>query len=182
MRVADELGWDIDPDTLREVARAPAELTALRAELTGELDGVDEDAEPARVAELAGRRAVLSRALGDLDLALADGHRALAAAQRADDPGLVAVARARLAHVHQWRGEYGDSDALYEQCLAEAAALPAGLRAALHQHAGQSCYDQQRYAEAAEHFAEAVRLRQDGDPALLDAAERSLAAARRQLP
>lgn len=177
-----ELDWDVDPDTLREIVRAPAELTALRAELTDELAGVDEDAEPARVAELAGRRAVLSRALDGLDLALADSQRAMAAAQRTGDPSLVAVARARLARVHQWRGEYGDSDALYEQCLAEAAGLPAGLRAALHQHAGTNCYDQQLYAEAAEHFAAAVQLRQDGDPALLDAAKRSLAAARRQLP
>jgi hypothetical protein len=177
----DRLRLEYDSETLREIVRVPDELRAARAELTAELDGIDENTDPAGVARLAGQRATLSRALGDLDLALADAERAMAAAERTGDTGVVMVTRIRLAHVHQWREEFTDSNALFAICLRNVAEVPDGLRSFVHQHAGKNFYDQRRYAEAAEQFAEALRLREGGDPDLVESSRLGLQAARQHL-
>jgi hypothetical protein len=177
----DRLRLEYDPDTLREIVRVPDELRAARAELTNELDGVDESTDPAGVARLAGQRATISRALGDLDLALADAERAMAAAERTGNRRIVTVTRIRLAHVHQWREEFTDSNALFAQCLSDVDNLPDQLRSFVHQHAGKNFYDQRRYAEAAEQFAEALRLREGADPELVESSRLGLQAARQHL-
>ncbi|HEX5493367.1 MAG TPA: hypothetical protein VFX70_02185 [Mycobacteriales bacterium] len=177
----DRLRLEYDSETLREMVRVPDELRAARAELTAELDGVDENTDPAGVARLAGQRATVSRALGDLDLALADAERALAAAERTGNLRVLTVTRIRLAHVHQWREEFTDSNALFALCMADLARLPDTLRSFVHQHAGKNFYDQRRYAEAAEQFAEALRLREGGDPELVESSRLGLKAAREHL-
>jgi len=177
----DRLRLEYDPDTLREIVRVPDELRAARAELTNELDGIDENTDPAGVARLAGQRATVSRALGDLDLALADAERAMAAAERTGNPQVVTVTRIRLAHVHQWREEFTDSNALFAQCIRDVEGLPDSLRSFVHQHAGKNFYDQRRYAEAAEQFAEALRLREGADPELVESSRLGLEAARQHL-
>lgn len=178
----DRLRMEYDPETLREIVRVPDELRAARAELTAELDRVDEKSDPAAVARLAGQRATVSRALGDLDLALADAGRALAAAERTGDLEVATVARIRLAHVHQWREEFADSNRLFVRCLLDATRLPATLRSFVHQHAGKNLYDQGRFAEAAKQFAEALRLRErSGDPELVESSRLCLRAARQHM-
>lgn len=178
----DRLRMEYDPETLREIVRVPDELRAARAELTAELDQIDERSDPAAVARLAGQRATVSRALGDLDLALADAERALAAAERTGDVTVITVARIRLAHVHQWREEFADSNGLFVRCLLDAPMLPGMLRSFVHQHAGKNLYDQGRFAEAAQQFAEALRLREDcGDPELVESSRLCLQAARQHL-
>jgi tetratricopeptide (TPR) repeat protein len=176
-----ELVFEFDPETLREIVRVPEQVKAVRTELTGELDSVDEETEPAQVAELAGQRSVLSRVLDDLDLALGDGQRAVSAAERAGDPQVLASAQARLAQVYQYRGEFEDATALFAGALmdAEKHGFPAGLRASLHENAGKNYFEQGLYGEAVEQFEAAVRLRDE--PESLAFAEAALSAARARL-
>lgn len=177
----DRLRMEYDSDTLREIVRVPDELRAARAELTAELDGVDENADPTSVARLAGQRATVSRALGDLDLALADAERAMAAAERSGNRQVITVTCIRLAHVHQWREEFADANALFARLVGGLDDLPDSLRSFVHQHAGKNFYDQRRYAEAVEQFAEALRLREGGEPDLVESSRLSLKAARQRL-
>ena len=121
------------------------------------------------------------RAQAASDLALADAERAMAAAERTGNRRIVTVTRIRLAHVHQWREEFTDSNALFAQCLSDVDNLPDQLRSFVHQHAGKNFYDQRRYAEAAEQFAEALRLREGADPELVESSRLGLQAARQHL-
>src|SRR4029453_2073774 len=93
-------------------------------------------------ARLLSLRAVVSRILGDLSKALADAKLALVHAEATGELRRIAIAQARLAHVQQWRGEFGEADQLFER--ANSSELPDRLRATMHEHAGRSCYDQGR--------------------------------------
>ena len=85
--------------------------------------------------------------LGDLDDALADGRLALDATPR--PPASCGGPRwpgRGWPDVLRWRGEFAEADRLFAE--ANSAELPDRLRAALHEHAGRSCYDQGRLIEA----------------------------------
>ncbi|WP_309244514.1 WG repeat-containing protein [Micromonospora parastrephiae] len=107
-----------------------------------------------------------SRILGELDDALADGRLALTYAEATGELRRTALAQARLAHVLRWRGDFPEADLLFAR--ANSIELPDRLRAALHEHAGRSCYDQGRLMEACHHFERALDLRGAGDAELLD--------------
>lgn len=178
----DRLQMEYDPYTLLQIVRVPDELRAARAELSAQLDKIDENSEPAEVARVASQRAALSRALGDLDLALADAERALAAAARTGELALMTAARVRLAQVHQAREEFSDSTRLLDSCMRDAPELPEMLRSFVFHHTGKNYYDQGRYAEAVETFTEALRLRElGGDPELVESSRLCLHTARRRL-
>ena len=166
--------WRYDPDTLREIVDNTAELRVLRESLSSRIEGFTDNTVRAR---LLGIRAVTSRLLGDLRLALADGRMALAHAEASGSLRRVALAQARLAHIHQWRGEYAEADRLY--ALANSDELPAPLRASLHHHAGRSAYEQHRYMEACHHFDRALELRKGTDPELVGAIDMALDAVAR---
>ncbi|GGK26738.1 hypothetical protein GCM10010124_19250 [Pilimelia terevasa] len=143
----------LDPRTLREVVTRPALVQALRDDLGRAISRAAHDATRARLLSL---RAVASRLLGDLGEALRDGQWALDHAKAVGELRQLAVVRARLAHIHQWRGEFGQADRLL--ALASCAELPDALRASVHEQAGRSCYEQGRLVEAIKHFDQAVTL------------------------
>ncbi|WUR58468.1 WG repeat-containing protein [Micromonospora chokoriensis] len=154
--------WRLDPVTLREELTEPDDLRAIRRRLTEKLGSAVDNRARARLLSL---RAVTSRILGDLDDALADGRLALTYAEATGELRRTALAQARLAHVLRWRGDFAEADQLFAQ--ANSIELPDRLRAALHEHAGRSCYDQGRLMEACEHFEDALDLRGAGDAELL---------------
>lgn len=155
--------WRLDPVTLREDLTEPDDLRAIRRRLTEKLGSAIDNRARARLLSL---RAVASRILGDLDDALADGRLALTYAEATGELRRTALAQARLAHVLRWRGDFAEADQLFAQ--ANSIELPDRLRAALHEHAGRSCYDQGRLMEACQHFEKALDLRGAGDAELLD--------------
>lgn len=169
----DELRLDTDPVTLREIVPDP---TLLRAILDAVQEALDDSADDDRAerSRLYGQQCVLLRLLGDLDGALVAGRLSLR--YSGDDPSLVTVAGIRLAHIHQWRGEYAVADGIYAQVLEGA---PDGYRSFALLQAGKSRYEQGDPGMAIRHFENAVRLRASGPADLLAAAELALGAARR---
>jgi tetratricopeptide (TPR) repeat protein len=168
--------WRFDPETLREITDNPDQLREVRDALTAKVSDVADN--PAR-ARLLSLRAVVSRVLGDLQQAQADGKLALAHAEATGELRRIAIVRARLAHVLQWRGEYAEADRLF--ALANSPELPERLRGTMHQHIGRSAYEQGRYIEACNHFEKALMLRRQEDPELIAATEVALDAVFRKV-
>ena len=161
--------WRFHHETLRELVENPEELREIRDRLTEKLEPATDNRARARLLSL---RAVVSRILGDLGKALADGKLALAHAEATGELRRVAIAQARLAHVLQWRGDFAEADRLFEE--ANSSELPDRLRATMHEHAGRSSYDQGRYMEACNHFERALELRKVEDPDLIARTELAL--------
>jgi tetratricopeptide (TPR) repeat protein len=161
--------WRFHHETLRELVEDPDELRAIRDRLTEKVEPAQDNRTRARLLSL---RAVVSRILGDLGKALADGKLALAHAEATGELRRIAIAQARLAHVLQWRGDFAEADRLFEE--ANSSELPDRLRATMHEHAGRSCYDQGRYIEACNHFEKALELRKVEDPDLIARTELAL--------
>jgi hypothetical protein len=168
--------WRFHPETLRELVEDPDDLRAIRDRLTEKVSLATDNATRARLLSL---RAVVSRLLGELGKALADGKLALAHAEATGELRRIAIAQARLAHVHQWRGEFAEADRLFE--LANSPELPDRLRATMHEHAGRSSYDQGRYMEACHHFDKALELRKVEDLELIARTELALDAVVRKV-
>ncbi|MEV0154573.1 WG repeat-containing protein [Micromonospora sp. NPDC050686] len=154
--------WRLDPATLREDPGDPELLRTVRDRLTAKLGAALDNRSRARLLSL---RAVVSRILGNLDDALADGRLALTYAEATGELRRTALARARLAQVLRWRGDHAEADRLFAE--ANSAELPDRLRAALHEHTGRSCYDQGRLMEACHHFERALDLGHEADPELV---------------
>lgn len=169
----EDLRLDTDPVTLREVVEDPQPLRLILDAVQEALDAAADD-DRAERSRLYGQQGVLLRLLGDLDGALVAGRLSLR--YSGDDPALVTVAGVRLAHIHQWRGEYQVADGIYTQALEGA---PDGYRSFACQHAGKSRYEQGDADAAIGHFENAVRLRVSGPADLLAAAQQALEAARR---
>ncbi|MBE1492526.1 WG repeat-containing protein [Plantactinospora soyae] len=161
--------WRFHHETLRELVEDPESLRAIRDRLTEKLEPAKDNGTRARLLSL---RAVVSRILGDLGKALADGKLALAHAEATGQLRRIAIAQARLAHVLQWRGDFAEADRLFAE--ANSSELPDRLRATMHEHAGRSCYDQGRYIEACNHFEKALELRKVEDPDLIARTELAL--------
>ncbi|WP_229073843.1 WG repeat-containing protein [Actinoplanes sp. DH11] len=161
--------WNFDPQTLREQVDDPDRLWDLSDRLTDRL----EFAERNNVrAGLLGLRAVVSRVLGELDEALADGREALRHAEASGELRPISIAQARLAQVLQWRGEFAEADELYAR--ADSLELPSRTRAEILELAGRSAFEQGRYLEAVNHFERALDVRQGGDPELVERIELAL--------
>jgi tetratricopeptide (TPR) repeat protein len=161
--------WRFHHETLRELVDNPDELREIRDQLTTKLTPSTDNATRARLLSL---RAVVSRVLGDLTKAMSDGKMALVHAEATGELRRIAIAKARLAHVLQWRGDFGEADQLYAE--ANSTELPDRLRATMHEHAGRSCLDQGRYMEAFNHFEAALELRKVEDPDLIARTEIAL--------
>ncbi|WP_433351159.1 WG repeat-containing protein [Micromonospora sp. CA-111912] len=155
------LRWRLHPETLREETDDPGRLRAVRDGLTAKLAVALDNRSRARLLSL---RAVASRILGDLDDALDDARLALTYAETTGELRRTALTRARLAHVLRWRGEFTEADRLFAE--ANSTELPDRLRAALHEHAGRSSYDQGRLIEACHHFERALDLHRAADAEL----------------
>jgi tetratricopeptide (TPR) repeat protein len=161
--------WRFSPDTLRELIDDPEELLIVRDRLTDKLEYAERDAVRARLLSL---RAVVSRVLGDLDLALADGREALGHAEATGELRRTSIVQARLAHVLQWAGDFAEADRLYE--LANSPELPDRLRAEMFELAGRSAFEQGRHLEAMNRFEQALDMRRGEDPELVSRIEAAL--------
>jgi len=161
--------WRFDPETLRELVDDPERLRSVRDRLTDKVEYVERDAVRARLLSL---RAVVSRILGDLGHALADGRAALGHAEATGELRRIAIAQARLAHVLQWRGEFAEADRLFAE--ADSVELPDRLRAEMYELAGRSAFDQGRYLEACNAFDAALDLRKGADPQMVTRVEVAL--------
>ncbi|HEX3335759.1 MAG TPA: tetratricopeptide repeat protein [Jatrophihabitans sp.] len=166
----------LDPDTLHEICPEPGLLPARIEQLRADVrDAPDEIAELLARGELV----VLLRISGALDEAL---HEANAAVDRAEIAGTRAqqhTARVRLAHVHQWRGEFAESNLLFTELLAAAQQFGPVIEAFTRQHAGQNDYDQGHWADARDHFARALAIREELELPERAASQVALAAAQR---
>jgi tetratricopeptide (TPR) repeat protein len=161
--------WRFSPDTLRELIDDPEELLIVRDRLTDKLEYAERDAVRARLLSL---RAVVSRVLGDLDLAVADGREALAHAEATGELRRTSIVQARLAHVLQWLGQFAEADRLFE--VANSPELPDRLRAEMFELAGRSAFEQGRHLEAMNRFEQALEVRRDEDLDLVGRIESAL--------
>ncbi|MDQ2748482.1 MAG: hypothetical protein M3Y44_02955 [Actinomycetota bacterium] len=145
-----------DPGTLHEVYLHPAQVQARIEELRGEVRSA-----PDVIAELRARAELvdLLRGLGDLDDALAEGRRAVDRADIAGTAPQQHLARLRLAHVHQWRGDFVESNIAFTELLNAAEQFGPVIEAFTHQHAGTNSFDQQHDADAHGHFTRALAIR-----------------------
>jgi hypothetical protein len=125
----------------------------------------------------------LLRGTGQLAEALNEANAAVDRAEIAGSAAQQHTARVRLAHVHQWRGEFGESNLLFTELLAVATQFGPVIEAFTHQHAGKNDYDQGHWADARDHFLRALTIRDELElPDDERAASRiALAAARRHL-
>ncbi|MBO3738486.1 WG repeat-containing protein [Actinoplanes flavus] len=167
--------WEFDPRTLREQVDEPDRLWDLVDRLTDRLEYAERDNVRAG---LLGLRAVVSRVLGELDDALADGREAVRHAEASGELRPVSIAQARLAHVLQWRGEFAEADRLFAQ--ADSPELPGRIRAEISELAGRSAFEQGRYLEAVNHFERALNVRRSDDPELVERVELALDAITRR--
>src|SRR3954469_12591167 len=148
----------LDPETLREVYPDPAAASARIQELRNEIrEAPDEIAELIARADLV----VLLRGLGELDEALNEANAAVDRAEVAGTPAQQHTARVRLAHVHQWRGDFAESNLLFTELLAAAQQFGPVIDAFTHQHAGKNDYAQGHWADARDHFARALQIREE---------------------
>ncbi|WP_375475234.1 hypothetical protein [uncultured Jatrophihabitans sp.] len=145
-----------DPDTLREVYPDAAAVAARIDHLHVELR-----AAPDEIAELLARGELtdLLRGIGELDRALNEANAAVDRAEIAGTPAQQHLARLRLAHVHQQRGEFADSTVLVTELLAAAGQFGPVIEAFTHQQAGLNDFAQGHWADAGAHFARALAIR-----------------------
>lgn len=180
----EELEPAYDPDTLREVYPDPDAVRARIADLRTQIRTA-----PDEVAELLarGELVVLLRCIGDLDEALAEGGRAVDRAEIAGTAPQQHTARLRLATVHQWRGEFAESNLEFTELLNAVGQFGPVIAAFTHQNAGKNAYDQGHYADARDHFAKALAIRREfevpedqiaSSQLAVDAAERRMQEAR----
>jgi uncharacterized protein YhaN len=179
--MSEPLAYTFDVETLHEIYTDPAAVEARIERLRNEVRTAADD-----IAELMarGELVVLLRGAGRLDDALAEGRRAVDRAELVGTAAQQHTARIRLAHVHQWRGEFGESNLLFTELLPAATQFGPVIEAFTHQHAGKNDYEQGHWADARMHFARALEIRDElelpdeqraSSRLALEAAERHLA-------
>jgi tetratricopeptide (TPR) repeat protein len=156
--MTEPLKYEFDPETLRESYADPAAVAARVEELRNDVRGAPDD-----IAELLARGELvgLLRGAGRLDKALDEARRAVDRAELVGTPAQQHTARIRLAHVHQWRGEFAESNVLFTELLAAAQQFGPVIEAFTHQHAGKNDYEQGHWADARTHFARALQIRDE---------------------
>lgn len=162
---------------LREVPSAPAEMQQAIHYLRDQLD--QPTLEDARRLQLLGRIGVYARILGDYTTAAEMLRAAIGLSEQLGNHRAQLVNELRLAHVHQWRGEYTLSNALFPALIARCKQQPAldDYLDFAYQHAGKNAFDQGRYDEALAYFEQAHVLRQQKhDPELLASTDAAIAA------
>jgi tetratricopeptide (TPR) repeat protein len=178
--MSEPLAHSYDPQTLREHYADPAAVRARIEKLRAEIrTAPDEIAELLARGELVG----ILRAIGELDDALSEGRRAVERAELAGTQAQQHLARLRLAQVHQWCGDFAQSNLAFTELMNAAGQFGPVIAAFTHQHAGQNDYDQGHYADARAHFGRALAIRREfelpddqiaASQLALDAAERRL--------
>ncbi len=167
----------VDPETLHEIYAEPDDVRGriqqLRAEVRDALDVIDE-------LRARGELVEFLRGVGDLDDALAEARRAVDRADIAGNGAQQHMARLRLAHVQQWRGEFVESNLIFTELLAVAAQFGPVIEAFTHQHAGMNDYDQGHWDDARARFERALAIRAELELDEAQASRVALAAAERR--
>ncbi len=173
--------YDFDPN-LRETPHDRSAMERGVAWLARQVQNVGNDLHA--TARLKGMHGVYSRILGLLDEAEESLRHAVELSQTIADVRLVYINELRLAHVHQWRGQFELSTPMFEELLSRAEKdrhLGLLLDFAM-QHAGKNAFDQAKYAEALSHFAGALSLRRlKNDARLLHSTETAIAVTRERI-
>ena len=171
---SDNLDHTFDPETLREVytdlAAVRARVQQLRAEVRDAVDPIDE-------LRARGELVGYLRGLGELDDALEEARRAVDRADIAGNGAQQHMARLRLAHVQQWRGNFAESNMIFTELLAVAGQFGPVIEAFTHQHAGKNDYDQAHWADARAHFERALAIRDELEVEEAESSRLALAAA-----
>jgi hypothetical protein len=156
--VTGPLKYEFDPDTLRETYADPARVATRIEQLRSDIRTAPDD-----IAELLARGELvgLLRGAGRLDEAFIEGKLAVDRAEVVGTPAQQHTARIRLAHVHQWRGEFSESNLLFTELLPAAQQFGPVIEAFTHQHAGKNDYEQGHWADARAHFARALAIRDE---------------------
>ncbi|MBE7188899.1 hypothetical protein [Jatrophihabitans endophyticus] len=173
-----DLAMTYDPETLHEHYADEAAARARTDVLRGEIRSA-----PDEIGELAARGELVERlrGIGELDDALDEANAAVDRAEIAGNAAQQHTARLRLAQVHQWRGEFAESNLLVTELLAAATSFGPVIEAFTRQQAGGNDYDQGHWADAREHFARALTIRDELELSEREASRVSLAAAERRL-
>lgn len=158
--------FTLDAD-LREVPAQPGAMRQAVNWLVKQMGPMQSD--NSALARLLSMHGTYSRMLGELDAALQSLERSTVLQVELRDERLSFVNAIRLGQVHQFRKDFEKSDLLLETATREAqsrSALKPFLDRA-HQCSGRNLFDQGRFDEALEHFAAALKLReQRNDPEL----------------
>jgi tetratricopeptide (TPR) repeat protein len=158
--VSEPLAHRTDPQTLREQYADPTAVGRRIGELREDVRNA-----PDPVGELLARGELVDLLAADARLDDALGE-AQAAADRADVAGNGAqqhMARLRLAQVYTVRGEFGPATLLYTELLAAAERFGPVIEAVTHHVAALDAYEQRHWADARDHFARALALREEYD-------------------
>ena len=151
------LDFSVDPETLHEVYADPeavrGRIQQLRAEVRDALDEIDE-------LRARGELVEFLRGVGELYDALTEARRAVDRADIAGNGAQQHMARLRLAHVQQWRGDFVESNLIFTELLAAAAQFGPVIEAFTHQHAGMNDYDQGHWSDARAQFEQALVIRE----------------------
>ena len=170
------LDYTFDPETLHEVYADPAAVRArvqqLHAEVRDALDPIDE-------MRARGELVGFLRGLGELDDALDHARRAVDRADIAGNGAQQHMARLRLAHVQQWRGDFAESNMIFTELLAAAAQFGPVIEAFTHHHAGLNDYDQGHWVDARARFERALAIRAELEVEEAESSRLALAAAER---
>jgi tetratricopeptide (TPR) repeat protein len=163
------LVWRID-ERLREVPEDPLAFEAAADEWVAAIEAAR--SQPARLLRLLEEAAPHFRIAGRSEEARKTASAAVALAQLLEQPRAVFVNQLALARALQWEARYDLSTPLFDQLLTQARTsgeLADRLHEVLH-FAGTNLFEQQRHAEAARCFREALILRRAlGKEALMEA-------------
>jgi hypothetical protein len=176
----DELQPQYDPNTLRDEYPDPAAVDARIEQLRTRIRVA-----PDEIGELLarGELVVLLRASGQLDDAVHEAQLAVDRAEIAGTPPQQHLARLRLAHVQQWRGDFARSNLAFTELTHAATQFGPVIEAFTYHHAGLNAYDQHDWTGARDHFVRALALREEFElpDEQIEASRIALAAAEQHL-
>jgi len=169
VKAKEALAWRIDA-RLREVPVDPLAFEAAADEWVAAIEAAR--LQPSRLLRLLEDAAPHFRIAGRSEDARKTASAAIALAQLLEEPRAIFTNQLALARALQWEERYDLSTPLFDQLVAQARNSPElayRLHDALH-FAGTNLFEQQRHAEAARFFREALALRRAlGEEALMEA-------------
>jgi tetratricopeptide (TPR) repeat protein len=144
---------------LHDIPRNPREWEAFVAELEAKLHSETDPGARLECLEYRGMALRTLRRLPEAESALLE---ALTLAKSTAKHNRVIQNLARLAHVHQWQGEFRKAHGLYREikALSKENPVSSGLTASLHQHQGKVFFDQGLLGAAQAEFAVALKMRE----------------------
>ncbi|HXN15437.1 MAG TPA: tetratricopeptide repeat protein, partial [Usitatibacter sp.] len=133
--------------------------------------------QPARLLAMLGEAAPLLRIAGRIEEARKTASAAIALAELLEDSRAIYINQIQLAHIMQWEKRFELSTPLFDRLTTQARSVPDLydlLQHVLH-HAGLNLFDQERYAEAARFFRQALEARrQTGSDSLIESSAEAL--------